>query len=33
MEIDIVEIGTVFLVGILLFFGWIWIKNKSPGQA
>ena len=26
-------IGTVFLVCILLFFGWIWIKNKSPGQA
>ena len=25
-------IGTVFGVGLLLFFGWIWVKNKSPGR-
>ena len=25
-------IGTVFWVGLLLFFGWIWVKNKSPGR-
>lgn len=25
-------IGTVFWVSLLLFFGWIWIKNKSPGR-
>ena len=25
-------IGTVFWVSLLLFFGWIWIKNKSSGR-
>ena len=25
-------IGIIFMIGLLILLGWIWIKNKSPGR-